>query len=435
MAVIPLTVGIGGDYAGWVEVYTYLAGLGALTNDYECEQISDVTINNNWPALTITLNGHYVMFYCAWGNSHQGGPTRGFITYLNGVSGYFQPNEAGSLTGSLIIENIYFRQTTNSAVSLVRPRSASPLPRPNTNFIMRNLLIEGAAAGVTVVSGLVLDNSYINYHVENVKIWGCRDGFWTTYSGTNLYARTRTIENVTVWGCLQYAYSIGGLPEVIYMINCYGCGSASRDWNGGHGAGVTVLNNCADSDNSIAAFLAATKTDCLANVDENTELISLNDANVDFLRIDTGSDLYAVGTLGIINTESKEHYPRPNSFNVVSIGASEPNANIDFIGNPLIVSIAEIVNFTSIINECHIATFAWILDEGNTGNTQNTATDYMIPGFKTITLNVIDTAGRTAIVTKVDYIEVRNYGLDFVGVPTSGPAKLKVKFKTIFEPL
>lgn len=281
-----ITVGTTGDYAGWVEAYLFLVGLGALAEDYGIEQISDVTVNNNWPAGNIQLNGYTVTFYCFTANSHQGDPTKGFITYLTGALGYFHPLNNTSVYGSIIIDNLYFIQTGGNAVSLVRPGSNSALPRPEINVVLKNILIKGGP--LSAAQGVVFDNSYINYYVSNVKIWDCEYGFWTTYSGTNLTNRVRMVENVDAYNCSDYGFAITGLPEAINIINCCAFNSGLRDWQGGHGAGITFLWNCADGDNSIADWISATETDCLASVDESIEFESLLDTNPDFLFLRKG---------------------------------------------------------------------------------------------------------------------------------------------------
>ena len=77
------TFGAGGDDAGIVEAWTYLASVSPLDDNYVYRQVGNCTVNNNWPNQSLAvnrvdLNGHSVKFYCPYANSHKGDPTKGY---------------------------------------------------------------------------------------------------------------------------------------------------------------------------------------------------------------------------------------------------------------------------------------------------------------------------------------------------------------------
>lgn len=118
---------------------------------------------------------------------------------------------------------------------------------------------------------------------------------------------------------------------------------------------------------------------------------------------------------------------------VVSIGAHEPNVEIDFTATPLDPAILDNVQFTSEVNQANVPTYQWNLDDSKTSALANPSGSYQTAGLKDISLTVFDIDGRIATVTKPGYINVRDYELGITAIPETGEAPLAVAFASTFE--
>jgi len=306
MALIKRTVGVGGDHADWSAAWIYLTGLDPLPDDYEFKQISNCTINNSWPDTTlapnrIDLNGHYVKFYCPRADSHQGDPTRGYMTYLNGATGYMDlvPGDTSVLNQDRIyVENLNIIQTTNNNVDLVRVGLLWNCWGVGANFYFNNLLIKGFSPAWA--TGLRLYHLDSIYKVSNCKIWSVNVGIscFQTAEGPAAIPRTEAneIENVTVYdtsnatGGMQYRSGDTRRFEYRSVVSCNNAVGVA--WNTSCTSAVNVFYNCADDDGAIANIAwtgANNAVDCISNIGLADSFRSLVDTESDFLKLPAGS--------------------------------------------------------------------------------------------------------------------------------------------------
>jgi hypothetical protein len=187
-------------------------------------------------------------------------------------------------------------------------------------------------------------------------------------------------------------------------------------------------------DNSFAVYPWSNSSDNSLIIPEN-EYLSTSLASADFLRIPSNKSLYATGNNSLLYEETKsiDGFPAPTIFNAVSIGAHEPNVVIDFTGVPLDPAIMDTVSFISEVNEATIPFYSWNLDDGKISSEINPIAAYTVPGLKSISLTAFDSGGRSATVTKPDYIDVHPYGLGFTAEPIKGLSPLEVKFTPSFQ--
>lgn len=427
---ITKTIGVGGDYA---DIGTAWVALPAILFDgYTFNVISDFTeftgINGN--ADVKDINGFSVTFQDT--GNHQI-TSAGYVYWITADTTPFLNNSTINIIGLTITLTGYI-YTYNHAglidisgynggdvitVNLVNLKLTGFYKNINSNCgIMlyalsqidrvTNCTITNFGQGIHC--GYIFNTDGTDHIIENCSIYDCSMGIWMQVGSTVL--RNYTLKNVVVWGC---------------GIDCY---------NNNNPADIVdnKLIKCADSDGTMATF-GATTTDCITGITA-ADFKSVDPNSPDFLKISTASHLYAVGnSVGLLpnNTESIEGYPRPNAFGAVSIGVSEPNVEIDFTASPLDPAISETVSFQSTINEAVIPTYSWNLDDGKASAEVNPIAQYAVPGLKTISLTVHDSSGRTATVTKPDYIDVQNNGLGFTAVPMTGRAPLKVQFESSFK--
>ena len=315
------TVGVGGDFADWSAAWIWLCTIDPLGDDYEFEQISDCTINNTWPATAgvpanqIIFNGYSIRFYCPWENSHQGNPTKGFRTYVNGGNGQLDivGNTSVINQDRFYIENLYIEQTTNDNITLLRLYMETGGLGNGLNFYVNNMLIKGfSTVGATGVSCPAHDSIY---KVSNCKIWNMRVGFIGTSDGTggalppDNRVEPNTLENITIYNTSNgtggiHLRGISSQQRIFEVRNVVSClNSAGFSWP--HAAGAifsSVTNwiyNCADDDNSIAIVVAAgfnNASDTVPNIVAANEFASLVDTETDFLDLIWGlASLNAAG--------------------------------------------------------------------------------------------------------------------------------------------
>ena len=170
MATYKYKVGTGGHYTDWADVWNALVAVGALTNDYEFEQISDVTVTA-WPNTTLLANqyipnGHSVKFYCPFENSHQGNPNAGYRTYLSGANGKLVMAVNTANAGNfLTVENLNIVQLTNNNNHLLNVYSGSLAANIMLTVSINNILIKGFAGTNSV--GLYCPGSQDYYRISN----------------------------------------------------------------------------------------------------------------------------------------------------------------------------------------------------------------------------------------------------------------------------
>lgn len=295
------TVGTGGDHADWSAAYIYLATVDPLADDYEFEQISNCTINNTWPsdaaANNIDLNGHYVKFYCPFPVSHQGDPTRGYITYVNGAAGFIRmvakncPVYPNWDNRAFRIENLYIRQTTNNDVTLVSQRA--DLQGTTLTVYAKNLLIRGFVN--TSATGWSSTTPYgTRVYIDNFKIWNCLNGFSMQSSGGIATRLWHYFENSSIYNCSVALYTGGTQTRLsdsyslknifFYSVNAIGS------------IAYTSLYNCSCVGTRISASNAEVKSNCKESLVAANEFISLVDTSSDFLKPYRGSAQLDVST-------------------------------------------------------------------------------------------------------------------------------------------
>jgi PKD repeat protein len=206
-----------------------------------------------------------------------------------------------------------------------------------------------------------------------------------------------------------YQCSTGyGLPQTggsnwAQFKNCVAIGCSVSDF-GGYSGTLNTITNCADSDNSISS-LSGVKTNCITGI-SSSDFESVDFTSEDFLKINTNSDLYGVGTTSIsINTDISG-IPRPNQFGLVSIGAHEADNRFDFIADPLETKITKDVNFYFQGEDQPAYSYSWDLDDSIGSSLKNPSTPYDVIGHKTISLTVNDGIGNDATITKNNYVNV-----------------------------
>lgn len=286
------TVGAAGDYASWKEAWDSLAAAGPLSDDYEFRQISDCTINNNWPVTQVNINGKSIRFYVEWADSHQGDPTKGYVTYVNGNAGFLRlQTTAASLPGIITVENLYIRQTTTSNIELLRVGVGGNLD--TLVVYQKNLLIRGNS--VNVGRGVSWIGNRIEVYISNCKIWNIRDPFWgsfiSTVPGDDMTGK-HIAENITIG---QHAStSAFWLPNTLGMEwilrNSVATGGAPpfRDYYGQPGYKHQVYN-CAGSDGTLTTSNYLIKQNIIDNIVDTDQFDSVLDTDSTFWFLPLGS--------------------------------------------------------------------------------------------------------------------------------------------------
>lgn len=282
MATLSYTVGTGGDYAKWSDVWAALVTASPLLNDYIFTQISDLTEDNWNDAAIVQANGKTIILQ---GNCY-GDPTDCYITSLSGSKGKFRPRiDTVSTTCTIYIQNLYFKQITNNLLNLVSAVSPG-YTAIRANWIIRNCLIEGYGTSLAII-GLYMTGvgSLTTVHVYNVKIWNCGIGIDGEIGEAGSNASTVIYENITIYACNR-GFTIASFYNYTYYLRnvvSFGCtGSDFYSLNTND-----YLINCADSDNSIANDNATT-TNCITGV-TTSDFDSVVDTDFGFLRLPLGT--------------------------------------------------------------------------------------------------------------------------------------------------
>ena len=108
---------------------------------------------------------------------------------------------------------------------------------------------------------------------------------------------------------------------------------------------------------------------------------------------------------------------------------------MDFVGTPRRIDLGDIVSFESLVYGPEILQYTWNFGDGTISHAKNPSHQYTSPGYYDVWLTCVDITGQVVTIKKTNYIFVNSYVFDFIGIPTSGPARLKVKFQIVFRPL
>ncbi len=276
------TVGVGGNFVNWTAAWTWLVALGALTDDYEFEQISDTTETVAF-AGQADLGGHNLRFYSS--NPHNGDPTKGHRIYLNGAVG---PNfftcrfENGNYSDTFHLEDLCFRKLDAVDYTMVTLGGYGD----GITLYAKNLIIIGNDK--TIATGLRIHRRDDRYYLSNIKITNVGHGFNAFYQLLGLTGQDHLTENFTIYDCGS-GISWGAGQRWIFK-NCVCAGSTlpGVDWTTIVDGTNIQLINCADSDNSIATGTAS-YINCRPNIIPADEFKSLNVDNPDWLKLNDGT--------------------------------------------------------------------------------------------------------------------------------------------------
>lgn len=316
MALIKRKVGVGADadHAKWSDAWNYLTGIDPLGNDYEFKQISDIT-EDAWPDTTVNankihLNGHSIKFYCPWNDSHQGDPTRGYVTYLSGGQGQFRAHFFldDLHTSVLRYENLYFRQITNNDEQLFLPAIRDGVGDRTLQLLTcycNDILVRGYATHSSIA--LMAPDGEVIYRISNCKLWNTEYGLYTPatvltpilpYDGR---VNRNEFENITVFDTAPPAFNgaiqTRGTNVNQRICNFRNCCSIqaflNRSWTPTVASNMNYIYNGANDDGSIAAMVwtgANNAVDCIPDpIVPADAFISLDDTNENFLKLIAGN--------------------------------------------------------------------------------------------------------------------------------------------------
>jgi len=439
------TIGVGGDYTDFnLAVLALQAlGVGGIVEDYEFRIISSFNNITASPVGFVCPNGFTISFINE--NPPLGNPLNGHkITCA--TTPYIRTYADVQGRGELIFDGLYLKENGVglSLLTIVIPQETFAYAQwKDRKTVIKNCMFD---AGKNVQIALNCRSAeYSLWELSNLKIWGHTAlGLVFENAGVvqNPGETTKFIENITVFNEVNNCVGIrsnvagdAGSDDTRYsnvVVANDGIAVGTVCWDSGILPGRIIVNNCASSDATCPLVYG---TGNIRNIVPANEFKSLDDTNSDFLELKETADfsgvplsvdigdtvslnsflsgtgqLYQTGTTTISawNTEDIAGNQRPDADGKVSIGAHE---------------------------QTEISSYSWNFDDGKSSVSKNPSVFYTTPGFKTISLTLVYKDGSTETVTKVDYIEVRGYNIGFIGNPTSGPAPLKVKFETTFEPL
>jgi len=244
------TVGIGGDYTRWSDAWYYLMGIPLLLDDYEFRQISNI-LENHWPTVgagNLDMNGHSVKFYCAWEDSHQGDPTKGFVTTLDGTRGRISMRTAAPYVqaDTCIVENLWLQKTgfLTGGIGILGAGAWGAGSPITINF--NNLLITGEGNG----DGIDLPGKEAYVEIYNCKIWNVDTGIACNAGGSGTaYPGRRVMENVTSGLNSDFGLVFSDTKSSEWVVrNCVAYNNTTSDWKHVGGPGYIKFFNCADSD-------------------------------------------------------------------------------------------------------------------------------------------------------------------------------------------
>ena len=332
-----LTIGVGGDYADWYTAMVYLNGLGNLVDDYTLTQISDVTISGTLPSIALQNNSITITS----NSDPQGNPNGGWITYLpqnysmifNNSSNYPGGSSMGPKPGSIIVEYINLH-VVGTGTGGYRLHTIMGSATVRDCIICGNNYYTSPPSTPADVGYSFENFSSSSYIIYNNKFYNCAYGIYWAQGGTITGSPfdppgTKVIENCSIYGGtvgIIHAYNslFGALLEYWDYKNivCSGqSGFGSAAFIMTDLQPVNTMTNCAAHDSSLPSFCTNPITGII-----DSDFLSVNIADSNFLDIDTDSALFGTGTTNIsaFNTEDIDGDPRPNGRGSVSIGADEP---------------------------------------------------------------------------------------------------------------
>jgi len=282
-----LTVGAGGEYANWAAAWNYLLGIVLIIDDYDLKQVGDTIDDNfpNFPANGLAMNEHTVRFYCPFEDSHQGDPTKGFISYLSGVNGSLRPWSTApySVNDTIITENLYIRQLTGDAVELLYPKAT--VSDQEITVEVTNCMIRGFNAATA--DGIEMYSDQMYYTIKNCKIWNCNNNYVLS-NGTipaGSFPGRRFMENCTSGNSGTRGFFLPTLLGCEWNINnCVSIQSAGADWVNPGNPKHTV-SNCASED---ATVLGANAIPSIVPANEFQYHLLADDNQPGFLKLVDG---------------------------------------------------------------------------------------------------------------------------------------------------
>ena len=207
---------VGGDYSGCDTAWAYLATIDPLVDDWEFIQTGDCTVNA-WPdigvaANRIDFNGHRVRFICPFSDSHQGDPTAGYMTFLNGANGIIDIRMAGAggINDRFEAEGLNVEQQVSLFLNLFRV--GNWVIGNVSSATYRNLMIKGANNGVGIQYACTTD--YVR--VSNIKAWNLSTALGTGpagFIGGGPYNGRKYAEFITAYNCTGDGFGIYIHPE------------------------------------------------------------------------------------------------------------------------------------------------------------------------------------------------------------------------------
>jgi hypothetical protein len=416
------TVGIGGDYPTWTSARDSLGA--TVLDDYDFVSISNINESIQVYPTYCDLNGHTVRLLS--GAYHYGNPNAGHITTVGSdVRIYF--NTHGN--GTIIVDGLNIKRGADCTLSYKYLLQVSI--RDSAVLQIRNIILNGNDKAYT--SGLIAGGTFPNITVQvtNVK------AYYSQFYGIQLLlqgggAGSGIIENCSVFNS-NWGIEFTDLPNV----SVYNC--ASFGVIGGY---FTIVNGRTFRSNAVNAdvqFCGCSNNDlalypnCQNGLNSADEFIStdINNNRYLFIRRNT---LYNNGNAPTIEIDdiATNLYGADGNF---PIGCHQYVMVADFIGIPLVIYIGGVVEFIN-ISQGGVLFCMW--DFGYTSpfgytyamtpGMDGVEHKFMRAGVFTITLQVLFEGWSILRETKIGYITVLPYELDFNGTPRNGRIPLRTRF-------
>jgi hypothetical protein len=314
------TIGSGGDYATWNDVWVALIALSPISDNYTFTQISDIT-DTIWTWGQVNFNGYTVTFTS--NKDHGGNPNNAWVSYLTAdtqmqvIDDYFH-------AGNIVIDGLYLKRISpTSATGLLGVGNGA-----NFNSVIKNCLFCGtnSVGGGDIETAITIARDTCPVQVYNCKIWNCANGL-LRYTGAGTATQeplVRYFQNITIYNSLNYGFvcwtSDVGFKIPMDVRNVVMCGSGIADfYEQSPNLYITFLN-CSDSDGTLPAH-----TGVVHNITSANEFESLTSTDNNFLFTKSTGQLANAGNTTLLsdNTAGIEGNPRPNSIGKVSIGCHE----------------------------------------------------------------------------------------------------------------
>ena len=433
MATITKTVGVGGDYATYTAVITYLRSVDPITDNYIFNQISDITqtttpaaydVSVGAPGLTVEFNGNgYYLFTSVIGIQISNTSLTPIIYKAHDI----KIRVSGSVWG------IRFSGRTANGTAIY-------------DCFIYSLTAAIKSIGIYAIDYNAADGGY--QKIYNCKFYGLWMGINGALAGTfgpGLLNNARFFENCSMLNCGKsvggdhgYAISLDGPGDIYIKLRnsffFHNDGLVGYDvyW----GDNTCTINNCGTTDANTFAVLAAAHpgqiNNCIDGMVAADEVLSLTYNNSAFLypKPHIGTGVYNGGIVPTVTVNDYDHIPYGVN-GLYPMGALQYFITADFIGNPTNPDVGDDVYFTntSMSSSGITMTSHWDFGDGETSDEENPIHVYEHPGTYTVTLYITDGfTGDTEI--KIGYITVLPLILDFVGVPTSGKTPLRVRFES-----